>query len=52
MAIYNVIWEEDEVIYTILADSNSDARKKFNKMISIKERRVGIPDQEYAKHKY
>ena len=36
MKIYEIIFQDSETIMKILAKSNSDARAKFNKSISIK----------------
>ncbi len=39
--IYNILFQDSEVLMVIEANSNREARRKFNKSISIKIRRCG-----------
>lgn len=43
MTIYNVIFQgkQGHILMVIEAENNNAARKKFNKNISVKERRCG-----------
>ena len=38
---YNVIFQDSQLLMILLAEDNKEARKIFNKQISIKLRRVG-----------
>lgn len=39
---YNIIFQDDQVLQVIMANSNAEARAIFNKSISVKIRRCGI----------
>jgi|26BtaG_2_1085354.scaffolds.fasta_scaffold03248_3 hypothetical protein len=44
MEKYNILFQGSEVLMVIQAKSNSEARRLFNKNISIRIRRCGVVD--------
>ena len=41
METYNIVFQDSQVLQVILAENNAEARKIFNKSISVKIRRCG-----------